>query len=283
MKTRWLATTLLLLLPAAAVAQQLEYGMRSGVAWTDNVFGTSDESSQPRQDDWSLRLSPWGRLSDPDGDLTWSLRYQPSYEYYIDESDLRGFDHNANGELSWRVGDRTTLFATEEYAQYQSLVRFNENTGSPTDPAVLRGKNESISSNVLSAGVRHFLTPRDVFLLSGSYTFRAYSTGGSTDNWTTTLGTSYEHNLSERTTIGATGLLDPADLPARPGPRHRDRLLQHLGCAPAQLLANVERRALRRPDADRRQPGRGQLLAAVRSRCRSAAAGRPSTPTTVRS
>ena len=53
--------------------------------------------------DWSMRIAPWGEVSDPDGDLTWSMRYQPSYEYYLQEYELRDFDHDATRQLAWRV------------------------------------------------------------------------------------------------------------------------------------------------------------------------------------
>lgn len=218
---RWLATTVLLLLPAAAVAEQLEYGIRSQGGWTDNVFATGDDTEvavdtngdgivddtkkEGIVSDWSLRLSPWGRVADPDGDLTWSLRYQPSYEYYLHESELRDFDHDATAEVSWRVGDRTVLSASETYQKFHSLVRFNENADSPTDSAVFRGRNDDIESNVIVLGLRHHYTPRDIFIFNGAYNFRDYSNENSTDRWTSTFGTTYQHTLTERTTIGVRG------------------------------------------------------------------------------
>jgi hypothetical protein len=222
---RWLATTVVFLLPLAAAAEQFEYGLRTNLGWTDNVFGSADDAQTvqlqdtngdgiadtnvlvdvDKVDDWSLRLSPWGQVADPDGDVTWSLRYMPSYEYYLHESDLRDFDHDANANVSWRVGDRTYLFASEAYQQYRSLVRFNQETTQPTDPAVFRSRRDKLVSNVFSAGIRHHVTPRDLFLMNGTYNFRDYDNEASTDRWTTVLGTRYQHSLTERTTIGLTG------------------------------------------------------------------------------
>src|SRR5262245_33580399 len=79
-QTNWLVyTTAFLLAPVAAGAERLSYGVGSEVYWTDNVYGTSDDEI----DDTSLRALPWGQLEDTDGDFTGSLRYGPSYDYYL--------------------------------------------------------------------------------------------------------------------------------------------------------------------------------------------------------
>ncbi len=214
MQRCWLVTTALLLLPAATLAEQLEYGLRSQAGWTDNVYGTGDDSlletgdelvAVDRVDDYSVRLSPWGKLSDPDGRFTWSLRYQPSYEYYLQESELRDFDHDANAELAWRVGDRTTLFLTEAFQQYRSLVRFNENLASPTDPAVLRSRRDKILGNATTLGMRNFLTRIDSLTTTLNYNTRDFEDEFSVDRSTFSLASLYLRDLSQRTSIGIRG------------------------------------------------------------------------------
>jgi hypothetical protein len=97
------------------------------------------------------------------------------------------------------------LFASEAYQQYRSLGRFNENTTSPTDTTAFRSQNDKIIGNVFSVGMRHFLTPRDIWLVNGNYILHDYSNQNSQDSWSTMLGTTYRHDLSQRTTIGARG------------------------------------------------------------------------------
>jgi hypothetical protein len=214
LQTRWLATTVLLLLPAAAGAEQLDYGVRTQAGWTDNVYGTPEDSSVTSLgesielepvDDYSARISPWAQFSDGDGDFTGSIRYQPSYEYYVSETELNGFDHDASAFLAWRVGERTTLFLNDRFRQYRSILRFNENAGSLTEPAVLRGRRDEAMGNVTSFGVRRLLSPRDELTFSAGYTFREYEQAGSSDIDSWSVGSFYRHTLDPRTTIGLSG------------------------------------------------------------------------------
>jgi len=207
-RTAWLVTTALLLLPAQARAQQLDYGVRSGVAWSSNVFGTAEDTQlngveEDPIDDYSLRLSPFAAVSDPDGDVTWSLRYQPTYEHYLHETDLDGFDQNAGGSVGWRFADRWTLRVNENFALYQSPVRFNESTGNAANPVILRVENSEIRSNQASAVLEYGLTRRDSLALITNYNFTTYSEGNGNDRNTPSAALFYQHILSERTSAGA--------------------------------------------------------------------------------
>ena len=70
--------------PSASLAVEFQSGFTTEGYWTDNVYA----QSVGEVDDFSIRVSPWGEVLDRDGDLTWGLRYNPSYEYYLDESDI---------------------------------------------------------------------------------------------------------------------------------------------------------------------------------------------------
>lgn len=212
MNRRRIATIVLVLLPSVTAAEQLEFGVRTQGGWTNNVYGTSEDATTTSRnqtvdldevDDFSLRVGPWGKVSDDDGDFTWSARYQPSYEYYLDEADLRDFDHDAEVGLNWRVGERTRLFALENFRQYSTLTRFNENAGSVTQPAVLRGRRDQLMGSATTVGLSHLLTPRDVFVLSLGYNFRDFEL--SSDVTTFSLNGRYLHELNSRTSVGLQG------------------------------------------------------------------------------
>ena len=103
--------------------------------WTDNVYGIPDDAetvSLGREvdidpiADYSARISPWGVVSDKDGDLTWGLRYQPSYEYYLDEGDLNGFDHDAQGRWLGEPESAPRCSLRGASSKYRSITRFNE-------------------------------------------------------------------------------------------------------------------------------------------------------------
>ncbi len=64
-------------------------------------------------DDYSIRISPDATLEDHEGELTWDLRYRPSYEYFIDTVQARGWDHQAWADLGWQINPTTRVDVSE--------------------------------------------------------------------------------------------------------------------------------------------------------------------------
>ena len=91
MRRRFLASIALVLHSAPAGAERLLYGGRFETFWTDNVFGTTQDVIS----DEAARFAPWADVSDAEGRVTWGVRLAPTYEYYLDQSGLRGFDYDA--------------------------------------------------------------------------------------------------------------------------------------------------------------------------------------------
>src|SRR5512145_1030942 len=119
----WVACmTALWAFPMATAATNLNSGVASEVHWTDNLFSDTEDEV----DDYSARLSPWAEITDPDGNVTWGVRYVPAYEQYLDETDLSGFDHDVYTRFGWRLNGRTTLRVGDRFQRYHSLARFNE-------------------------------------------------------------------------------------------------------------------------------------------------------------
>jgi hypothetical protein len=212
LKTRWLATTAFLLLPAHAGSENFDYGVSTQGGWSSNVYGSGDDATITSEgrlveldevDDFSMRVSPWGRVSDPDGNVTWEVQYKPSYEYYLQEDDIRGFDHEAGGQVFWRLSPRTSLSVYDAFRQYRSLLRFNENAALPTEAAVLRGTREEVTGNLASVTLRHVLTPLDELSLTGQYLVRDYEQASDVDTFTAIA--SWRHSLDSRTSVGLRG------------------------------------------------------------------------------
>ncbi len=154
--------------PAAGFADvEAELGVASDVIWTDNVFGVSDEA--PADSAFSLRTSPYAGLGDDAGALTWNLRYEPAYEYFLDQSALRGFDHDVVANVNWRITDRTSIDASESYQRFHSLTRFNEVTLSAGTPANLQTRRERIQANQTTLGLSQRWTDRAETRLVGSF------------------------------------------------------------------------------------------------------------------
>ena len=179
------------------MGEQLSYGVASEAAWTDNVYGDTEDEV----DDGSGRLLPWGQLQDYEGDLTWSLRYAPSYGYYLSESELTGFDHDAQGSLSWRMGPRTSLSLSDAFRSSHSVARFNEEA-EPGGDVLLQGRRDELISNQFSAVLQHNLSPLDFVSLSAAYGLHDFSPEEGTDSRFLSSDFSYQHRLSRRTSIG---------------------------------------------------------------------------------
>jgi hypothetical protein len=188
----------LLGIPAAALAAEFDSGVSSEGYWTDNVYSQSVEEV----DDFSVRVSPWGEVVDRDGDLTWALRYGPSYEYWLDEDDVRGFDHDVSGRVGFRVTPRTTLRLGDRYQRFHSLSRFNEQAA-PGEDVVVAGRRVEYTTNSVNAGVDHWFDPRNLLVFNTSYTNQKFSEEGQLDRDFYGSSLIYRHRWSERATLGA--------------------------------------------------------------------------------
>jgi hypothetical protein len=193
----WLGCMTALLVPLAAAATDLNSGVRSELHWTDNVYSTSINEL----DDFSGRVAPWAEVTDPDGNVTWGVRYGPAYEYYLDENGLRGFDHDAEGRLAWRVGPRTTLRIADRFQRYHSVSRFNEQAD-PGQDVVAAGERARYKTNLATGSLEHLLSPLDLVALSVSYNIQDFSEE-QVDREFLGTGLVYQHFLNERTTLGA--------------------------------------------------------------------------------
>lgn len=207
----WLAcTTALLLAPAAAGAQIFTHGIGSEGYWTDNVYSTSEDTI----DDGAVRVLPWGQVEDRDGDLTGSFRYGPSYDYYFQESDIRGFDHDAVGSLQWRMTPRTTLSLTDGFRRNHTVARFNE-LAQPGGDLVTVSRRDAVVSNQFDAVLQHSFTPVDLVSVSASYGIVDLSGKNGTDSEYVYGGFFYQRLLSERTRLG--GRVSVSRQTAKPG------------------------------------------------------------------
>lgn len=197
-KTSIAVTTTLLIVPTALSAGRLDYGTRTQALWTDNVLGVPENE----QDDVSGRLSPWAELLDDDGDLTGGLRYAPSYEYYLDQDGLRGFDHDANGHLEWQMTPSTKFAVSDRFQRYHTVTRFNSEVA-PGETINQIGDRERFKRNIVNASLDHHLNPRDLLSLYAYHNLLDFSEENQPDRDNFGSGLYYQHRLSERSTLGS--------------------------------------------------------------------------------
>jgi hypothetical protein len=205
MHTSRIAVTALLLVPMALRAEELDLGVTSHVLWTENADGASEDAALNENDDpnedFSLRITPSVAVRDPDGELTWSLRYHPSYEAYFDESERNGFDQAVSAGAAWQFAERWSISLQESYFINQSTVRFNE-SAAPGEEVTLGFRDQEVRNNRTSAALTHTLTPLDTLSLSASYVRYEYPDGNRSDRSIPSSSLAYDHLFSERTTAG---------------------------------------------------------------------------------
>lgn len=200
-----LLTAALLAAPAPSLAREASLQLRSEVAYDDNVFGISKDGLINEDGDWSLRFSPLLLVEEPDGELQWSLEYKPRYEHFLENNQLRGWDHDVEGIVSWQITPRTSIRIQDRFRRYGLESRFNESTdvsvGDDPQQESLEQRNR-VRSNNASLRFDHQIDARNVLTLSGSHTLFDRRREGGTDQESYGGGISHLFALSPRTRIG---------------------------------------------------------------------------------
>ena len=113
-----------LLIPVGAAAREATVLLRSEVLHDTNLFSEEDREDA----DTSFRLGTRLRLEEPRGDVQWLFEYTPSFEYFLEHHELRGADHDVNGEVTWRLSPLTTLNLSNRFRRFGQEGRFNSTT-----------------------------------------------------------------------------------------------------------------------------------------------------------
>lgn len=158
MLLRALALLVLLCLPCrAARAVEVVLGVDGRTGYNSNVFYQTTDATG----DGSVRLGPTVQLRDRTGQLTWDLRYRPSYEVFYTTRGIDSVYQLANGEIVWRPSAATELYANDTFG----LVPIRSSTSETDQPGLLAQPsaiftNSLVLQNTANAGVRHAFTPR---------------------------------------------------------------------------------------------------------------------------
>lgn len=155
----------------------------------DSNFNLTEENEESEV---SALFQPWlNYTSDPEGGASFSLsaNYQPTYNAYLDNSDLNGLNHSGDVTLSW-IGGRTEVSV---FASYSELSGTDRLSGSFT------------SGSVFSGGLRatRQIAPRTSLNGSLSYSQSGYSSGDNEGSQIFTGSFGGIWNATERTGIGS--------------------------------------------------------------------------------
>lgn len=119
MSARLLSLLLLVvsLAPAAARAVEVELGWASQVTWDSNPLRLDEDE----ESDFSLYGGPNLRVRERGRTLDLLAAYNLRYEQFIDLSSVNGFEHFANGLVTWRPSPRSELRAKHAFSRTRGL------------------------------------------------------------------------------------------------------------------------------------------------------------------
>jgi hypothetical protein len=135
--------------PSPATAGDLVLGFGTNLLYDDNVYGRSSDEI----DDFTLQFIPKVRYIDKAGRATFDVRYDPTYEYFFDESGLRGWGHSARAVAEWTPSPTTRVSFEDDLARYKGsrLLTTTDGTGTPIETAA----QDPLLRNVAQLGVVH--------------------------------------------------------------------------------------------------------------------------------
>lgn len=164
------------------------YGLGVHTGYDSNFFLSEDD----KEDEISVQFQPWfSYTTDPEGgaSFVFNANYRPSYNAYLNNSDLNDFNQSADVSLSW-IGSRTEVSV---FASYQELSGTDRLSGSFTTGSVFAGGLRATRQ----------IAPRTSLNGSLSYSQSVYSSGDQegTQVFTGSIGGLW--TATERTAIGS--------------------------------------------------------------------------------
>jgi len=204
----WSVVVALLFLPLATSAAR-ELDLEVGVSANYNKRDSSTSNRNDR-DEPSVRISPSVRLEEHEGNFQWRFGYKPSYEQFLQTTELNRWTHLVDGSLSWQINPTTSLSLSDHFGYYNSVSRFNEEVSEGEIDAVsdvTEGfRDNEYIRNSINASLTHSLSPtrRLVFRLGHNLTDRSGGSSRLRSSRQQMLSTAghYTHTVSQRNTLG---------------------------------------------------------------------------------
>ena len=190
----------------AALARELRGELSVDTIWTDNVFSADEDGDEVS--DTSFRITPSVEATEPDGDVTWELSYAPSYEYSTDISGLRGFDHDLDGSITWRITPKTSVHVFERFERFRSIARRNEVTTAPggADSVEFFGTRNRFIRNFAGASLAHNFTARHRTTASFQLLSWEFSEDNQSDVTIGIASLAHSYALAKRTRLTANAI-----------------------------------------------------------------------------
>jgi hypothetical protein len=194
------ALCLVLAVPVAGRATDVELGTELGGEYDDNVFSTGGDP----QSDVLGRFGPRLRVLDEGGAFTWEVVYRPVYRVYNRFGELDGWDQDVLAGASWRIGPQTKLSVSDRYLDYSNFSQVLTEELLPDgsiDTGVDFGR-QSLKQNTASVGLEHQLERRHLLGLNASRTDSRFVSDFRNKTVVTGAGANYYYVFDETDRAG---------------------------------------------------------------------------------
>jgi len=179
-----------------AFAADLTLGARTDALYDDNVLGTEDNEVS----DGEVLLSPLIGVAEHWGRVDAELNFKPTYEFFLDQKDLRGLNYATDGKIEWRPSARTSFELNDKFLRYRSLrLLASVPGGTPAEG----GARDKFWRNIGQLVASHRLTPIDTIQLSGSVAIWEFDDEERFDQQSYVAGLNYQHEVSRALALGA--------------------------------------------------------------------------------
>jgi hypothetical protein len=108
----------LMLVAASTEAREVQLSVENRMGGDSNVF----RRTSGRVDDGFYSLSPRLAVRETHSKLNYDFNYQPTYETYFETSGIDGFDHRAQGTLSWQPTSVDTIGLSGKFASVRNPI-----------------------------------------------------------------------------------------------------------------------------------------------------------------
>lgn len=249
------------LVAAHAHAADLTLGARTELWYDDNVLGTE----QDEVDDFEVLITPEIGLSERWGNLDASLQFDPSYEFFLDHKDLRGFNYDLEGAVEWNPSSRTRVELRDSFLRYRSLrllTTAEQEGGTPAES----GARDRFSRNVAQLVASHRLTPIDVLQLHANFALWDFTDERRFDQQTYGAGIDYQHHVSRTVALGFGTSYSRVAIEERGANPERDTdyvnlslIMNYLPADTFAVRASAGPTYIRQPRVEQQEPFRIQL------------------------
>lgn len=138
---------------SAARSSDLIFGLGATTLFDDNVYGTTARA----RSDLTIQVVPKVRYIDRLGSFGADVRYDPTYEYFVDEDPLRGWNHSARAAFDWKPAPTTSVTLEDDFLNYRSARLLTGTDSSGTQ--VESGGQDPFTRNLAQLTLQHMATP----------------------------------------------------------------------------------------------------------------------------